>query len=272
MCLFSNGQMHTNVCQSGNLTTDLSFAPAPAPPSSGNGRGSSYHNGDWRPGWHNYSAGSSGNSDSFATGHGQNSGNDPNASLCDHDRSAPVSEESVTGLMLVQHDCKPIVTSAANSSSFLLNALPIALTVFVACYGLFPVSDIANPASQYGLPAKVIGGVESDPVHYARFEEFYGCPDSDVLSFRDIRRLVLGLESGDIPIFKCDILELTATCFGHCPLRKIHTGVTDLDTNRLANDDLFDDWGIRLVSALKSLYVVYEMLAMRPPQKVRPFV
>ena len=35
--------------------------------------------------------------------------------------------------------------------------------------------------------------------------------------------------------------------------------MTNLDTNRLANDDLFDDWGIRLVAALKPLYVVYEM-------------
>ena len=126
----------------------------------------------------------------------------------------------MTGLMLVQHDCKPIVTSADNSSSFLRNALPIALTVFVACYGLFSVSDFANPASRYGLPVKAIGGAESDPVHYAQFEEFCGCPDSDVLSFHDIRRLVLGLESGDIPIFKCGILELTATCFGALPSSK----------------------------------------------------
>ena len=161
--------------------------------------------------------------------------------------------------MLVQHDCKLMVTSVANGSSFLLNALPIALTVFVACYGLFSVSDFADPSSRYGLPVKVIGGVESDPIHYARFEEFYGCPDSDVLSFHDIRRLVLGLESGDIPIFKCDILELTATCFGRCPFRKIHTGVTDLDTNRLTNDDLFDDWGVRLAAALNPRYVLYEM-------------
>ena len=105
----------------------------------------------------------------------------------------------------------------------------------------------------------MIGGVESDPDHYAWFEEFYGCHDSDVLSFHDIRRPVLGLESSDIPIFKCSNLELTATCFGRCPLRKIHTGVTDLDTNRLANGDLFDDWGVRLVAALKPLYVLYEM-------------
>ena len=35
--------------------------------------------------------------------------------------------------------------------------------------------------------------------------------------------------------------------------------MTDLDTNRLANDDLFGDWGVRLVSALKPLYVLYEM-------------
>ena len=89
----------------------------------------------------------------------KNAGNDPTASLCDHDRSAPVSEESVTGLMLVQHDCKPVVTSAASGSTFLRTALPIALTVFVACYGLFSVSDFADPSSRYGLPVKVIGGV-----------------------------------------------------------------------------------------------------------------
>ena len=35
--------------------------------------------------------------------------------------------------------------------------------------------------------------------------------------------------------------------------------MTDLDTNRLTNDDLFDDWGVRLVAALKPLYVLYEM-------------
>ena len=49
-----------------------------------------------------------------------------------------------------------------------------------------------------------------------------------MLSFHDVRLLVLGLEP-------------------------------DLDTNRLANDDLFDDWGVRLVEALKPLYVLYEM-------------
>ena len=224
ICLVSDGRMHTNACQAVNLTTALSFATAPAPPSGGNsggdGRGSAYHDDDWRPGWHNYSSGASGNSDGFATGQSPNAGHNPTASLCDHDRSAPDTEESVIGLMLVQHDCKQVVRSDASSSSFLLTALPIALTVFVACYGLFSVSDFANPASRYGLPATVIGGVESDLVHYARFEEFYGCPGSDVLSFHDIRRLVLGLESGDIPIFKCGILELTATCFGRCPLRK----------------------------------------------------
>ena len=165
----------------------------------------------------------------------------------------------MTGPMLVQHDIKPVVTAVTSGSAFLRTALPIALTVFVACHGLFSVSDFADPASRYGLPVKVIGGVESDPDHYTRFETFYGCPDSDALSFHDIRRLVLGLESGDIPIFKCDILELTVTCFGRCPLRKMHTGVTDLDTNRLANGDLFDDWGVCLVSALKPLYVLYEM-------------
>ena len=165
----------------------------------------------------------------------------------------------MTGPMLIQHDIKPVVTAVTSSSVFLRTALPIALTVFVACYGLFSVSDFADPASRYGLPVTVIGGVESDPYHYTRFEEFYGCPDSDVLSFHDIRHLVLGLESGDIPIFKCDILELTATCFGRCPLRKIHTGVTPLDTNRLANDDMFDDSGVRLVAALKPIYVLYEM-------------
>ena len=72
-CVFSNGQTHTNACQAVNLTADqyhawrLSLAPAPAPPSSGNsgsdGRGASYHDNDWTPGWHNYSFGASGISD-----------------------------------------------------------------------------------------------------------------------------------------------------------------------------------------------------------------
>ena len=72
-CVFSNGQTHTNACQAVNLTADqyhawrLSLAPAPAPPSSGNsgsdGRGASYHDDDWTPGWHNYSFGASGISD-----------------------------------------------------------------------------------------------------------------------------------------------------------------------------------------------------------------
>jgi hypothetical protein len=96
----------------------------------------------------------------------------------------------VTGPMLVQHDLKPVVTSVTSSSAFSRTALPIALNVFVACYELFAVSDFADPASRYGLPVKVIGGVKSDPDHYTRFEEFYGCPDSNVLSFHDIRRLV----------------------------------------------------------------------------------
>ena len=39
--------------------------------------------------------------------------------------------------------------------------------------------------------------------------------------------------------------------------------MTNLDTNRLANDDLFDDWGIRLVAALKPLYVVYEIISKK---------
>ena len=49
--LLSDGRQHTNACNAANLTTALSFAPAPAPPSSGNGgsdgRGSSYHDDDW---------------------------------------------------------------------------------------------------------------------------------------------------------------------------------------------------------------------------------
>ena len=98
----------------------------------------------------------------------------------------------MTGPMLVQHDIKPVVTAVKCSSAFLRTALPITLTVFVACCGLFSVSDFADPASRYGLPVKVIGGVESDPDHYARFEKFYDFPDSDVLSFHDIRHSSFG--------------------------------------------------------------------------------
>ena len=79
ICLFPDGRQHTNACNAVNLTTALSFAPAP--PSSGNngsdGRGSSYHDDDWRPGWHNHSAGTSGNSDGFATGQSQDAVNKP---------------------------------------------------------------------------------------------------------------------------------------------------------------------------------------------------
>ena len=95
----------------------------------------------------------------------------PAETLNGRDRSAPVSEESVTGPMLVQHGIKPVLTAVKYSSAFLRTALPIALTVFVACYGLFSVSDFADPASRYSLPATVIGGVASDPDHYTRFEE-----------------------------------------------------------------------------------------------------
>ena len=56
-----------------------------------------------------------------------------------------------------------------------------------------------------------------------------------------------------------EILELTATCLGRCPLRKIHTGVSNLDVARLADDDLFGDWGLRLVATLRPGYVLYEM-------------
>ena len=56
----------------------MSLAPAPAPPSSGNsgsdGRGSSYHDDDWRPGWHNYGLGD--NDDESWIGHQTNNGED----------------------------------------------------------------------------------------------------------------------------------------------------------------------------------------------------
>ena len=83
-CLPSNGQLHTQTCQAVNLTVDqyhawrMSLAPAPAPPSSGNsgsdGRGSSYHDDDWRPGWHNYGLGD--NDDESWIGHQTNNGED----------------------------------------------------------------------------------------------------------------------------------------------------------------------------------------------------
>ena len=48
---------------------------------------------------------------------------------------------------MVQHDTKPVMTAVNWSSTFLHTALPIALTVFVACDGLFSVSDFVNLAS-----------------------------------------------------------------------------------------------------------------------------
>ena len=42
-------------------------------------------------------------------------------------------------------------------------------------------------------------------------------------------------------------------------MRKIHTGVSNLDVARLADDDLFGDWALRLVAALRPGYVLYKM-------------
>ena len=82
---------------------------------------------DWRPGWHNYGAGAGGNSDGFATGRQHGTVNNPAASLGDRDRSAPASEESENGQMLVQHGIRPVVTAVTSGSAFLRTALPIAL-------------------------------------------------------------------------------------------------------------------------------------------------
>ena len=161
------------------------------------------------------------------------------------------TEEGVTGLKLVQHDFSPMTVPSIVANHVIRWGLQAALTVCVACYGLFSASDFENPSSQYGLPVKIIGGVESNLFHAARFEELFGFPDSGVQSFRDLHSLVVGLESSVIPKFTCAIPELTATCFGRCPLRKIHTGVSNLDVARLADDDLFVDWGLRLVAALR---------------------
>ena len=79
--------------------------------------------------------------------------------------------------------------------------LQVALTFFVACYGLFSASDFENPSSKYGLPVKIIGGVEANPFRAARFIEHFGFPDGGVQSFCDLRSLVVGLESGAIPKF-----------------------------------------------------------------------
>ena len=160
--------------------------------------------------------------------------------LGEDSNGSPLAEGSVTGpssssptppIGLQQHD---YVSSDFDSLCFpthlLRHFLPVAITVFVACYGLFSAGDFADPSSKYGLPIRIIGGVESNPVHFARFEKFFDCDNSGVLSFHDLRSLVVGLESGAIPKFKVDMLELTATCFGRCPLRKIHTGVSGQGT------------------------------------------
>ena len=162
----------------------------------------------------------------------------------------------MTGPMLVQHDIKPIMTGVQCSCALLFRShLPFSWRRDMDC-SLSAVLRTQRRGMVF-LPLRL---VVSNLIRISILGlRSYDCPDSNVLSFRDLRLLVLGLESGDIPIFKCDILELTATCFGRCPLRKTHTGMTDLDTNRLAGDDLFDDWGVRLIAVLKPVYVLYEM-------------
>ena len=128
------------------------------------------------------------------------------------------ADESATGLKLVQHDLSPMAVLSAVANHVIRWGLPFALTVLVACYGLFSASDFENSSSKYGLPVKIIGGAESNPFHAARFEEHFGCPGSGVQSFHDLRSLVVGLESGVTPKFKCGILELTATCFRLLPV------------------------------------------------------
>ena len=97
ICLFSDGRQHTATCDFVNLAT-TALALAPTPPSGGNGgnnAGGSAAPGvddDWRPGWHNYSASTSCNSDGFATGRQHDTVNNPAASLGDRGRSAPLPQ------------------------------------------------------------------------------------------------------------------------------------------------------------------------------------
>ena len=250
-CSLTSGQFHTALCDAADYDLNAppsSTVPAPVGTTDVN---------DFTPGWHNYNS----NGKKLDPISEVPSSTD-SALLQEEQQHGSVdtsAEESVTGLKLVQHDFSPMTVPSVVANHVIRWGLQAALTVFVACYGLFSASDFENPSSKYGLPVKIIGGVESNPFHAARFEAHFGCPDSDVQSFRDLRTLVVGLESGLIPKFKCDILELTATCFGRCPLRKIHTGVSNLDVARLADDDLFDNWGLRLVAALRPGYVLYEM-------------
>ena len=58
------------------------------------------------------------------------------------------AEESVTGLKLVQHDFSPMTVPSVVANHVIRWGLQAALTVFVACYGLFSASDFENPSSK----------------------------------------------------------------------------------------------------------------------------
>ena len=244
VCLITDGRFHSDACDAANYssTTARSSSSTPATSVETTDRST------FRPGWHNYSSNENGSLDPIS-----DLPSSSDTALIQEEQQNELigtdADESVTGLKLVQHDFSPTSIPPTIANHVIMRwGLPFALTVLVACYGVFSASDFANPSSKYGLPVKIAGGVESNPFHAARFEAHFGCPDSGVKSFRDLRSLVVGLESSAIPKF----LELTATCFGRCPLHKIHTA-------RLADDDLFGDWGLRLVASLRPVYVLYEM-------------
>ena len=214
-CLRTDGRFHTAVCDAADYNLNASSSSTVSAPVGTNDRS------DFIPGWHNYNS----NGKKLDPISEVPSSTD-SALLQEEQQHGSVdtsAEESVTGLKLVQHDFSPMTVPSVVANHVIRWGLQAALTVFVACYGLFSASDFENPSSKYGLPVKIIGGVESNPFHAARFEEHFGCPDSGVQSFHDLRSLVVGLESGAIPKLEYDILELTATCSGRCPLRKRYT-------------------------------------------------
>ena len=162
------GVIHTAVCDAAGYELNTSSSSTVSAPVGTTDRN------DFIPGWHNY------NSNGKTLGPISEVPSSTDSALLQEEQQRGSidtdADESITGLKLVQHDASPTAVPSAAANHVVRWGLPFALTVLVACYGLFSASDIENPSSKYGLPVKIIGDVESNSFHAARFEEHFGCP------------------------------------------------------------------------------------------------
>ena len=172
-CLRTDGRFYTAVCDATDYDLNASSSSTVTAPVGTNDRS------DFIPGRHNYNP----NGKKLDPISEVPSSTD-SALLLEEQEHVSIdtdADESVTGLKIVQHDFSPTAVPSAVANHVVCWGLPFALTMFVACYGIFSASDVENPSSKYGLPVKIIGGVESNPFHAARFKEHFGCPGSGVL-------------------------------------------------------------------------------------------